>query len=477
MKSDDVLLAAWEANLGKKDAPAIFDTSGRVLRTFAGIEEGARRFEGDLFGKLEAGSVVAVQIGNHADWPSLLIACLRKQLVFLPLEQSMSERERTAAFETGGAAAVVETALPAAPGSDKPPGTAASTENIQIRHLAHQLIDWGDYPPSLLKLTSGTTSLPRAIRFRSPQLLADGRQICETMGINDGDLQFAVIPFSHSYGFSNLITPLLTRGVRLVLSHDKIPRAILNDLDLTRATVFPGMPVFFQAFCEMDPVPELRQLRLCISAGAPLSLEVARKFREKYNRSIHSFYGSSECGGICYDRAASVLEPGFVGAPLHGVELEPLNPDAPATQVLVRSAAVGDGYFPEPDADRLGDGTFKPDDLLSRSGEGWRVVGRVSDVINVAGKKVHPAEVEEVLLRYEGVRGAVVFGRESVSRNEEIVACVAAGPSLRETELLKFCRTRLSGWQVPKRIFLVEEIPVNERGKVSRRELVRRFRS
>ena len=211
-----------------------------------------------------------------------------------------------------------------------------------------------------MKLTSGTTAAPRAIRFRSEQLLADCRQICETMGITRRDLNFGVIPLSHSYGFSNLITPLLARGVPMVLSRDRMPRAVLDDLARSNATVFPGMPVFYQAFSEMENVPALPKLRLCISAGAPLPLEIAKKFREKFNQPIHSFYGSSECGGICYDRDAPLLEPGFVGQPMRGVDLELLEPDAPATRVRVRSAAAGDGYFPEPDEEKLGHGNLFP---------------------------------------------------------------------------------------------------------------------
>jgi long-chain acyl-CoA synthetase len=206
-------------------------------------------------------------------------------------------------------------------------------------------------------------------------------------------------------------------------------------------------------------------------------LEVAKEFREKFKQSIHSFYGSSECGGICYDRGAPLLAPGFVGQPMRGLDLELLEPAAPATRVRVRSAAVGDGYFPEPDEEKLGRGQFIPDDLLSASGDGFRIVGRISDVINVAGKKVNPAEVEAELLRFSGVRAAVVFGRESILRNEEVAACVVAGERVRESDLLEHCRERLSGWQVPKRIFFVEEIPLNERGKVNRRELANRFRS
>jgi acyl-coenzyme A synthetase/AMP-(fatty) acid ligase len=261
----------------------------------------------------------------------------------------------------------------------------------------------------------------------------------------------------------------------MVLSRDRMPRAVLDGLAASGATVFPGMPVFYQAFCEMESAPALPKLRLCISAGAPLPLEIARKFRQKFGRSIHSFYGASECGGICYDREARLEEAGFVGPAMEKVKIEPLDRGAPGSRIRVQSAAAGDGYFPEPDEERLGDGFFVPDDLLSESGDGFRIVGRVSDVINVAGKKVNPAEVEAELLRFAGVRGAVVFGRESTLRNEEVAACVAANGELREAELLEFCRQRLSGWQVPKRIFFVDEIPVNERGKVSRRELAQRF--
>ena len=437
MKSDDALLAAWEETLAqRRDTPAIFDTRGEVLRTFRDIESRARDLENKI-----SGSVYPIDLGNQPDWPSHLLAALRRQVVALPLESTITLPQREAALRLCEGAA------------------------------------WEEAPPVLLKLTSGTTAAPRAIRFRSEQLLADCIQICATMGIGGHDVNFGVIPLSHSYGFSNLVTPLLARGVAMVLSRDRMPRAVLDDLACTGATVFPGMPVFYQAFCEMENPPALPKLRLCISAGAPLPLETARKFREKFQRSIHSFYGSSECGGICYDREARLEEAGFVGPPMDGVKIEMLESNVASSRIRIQSAAAGDGYFPEPDPEKLAAGFFAPDDLLSPSGNGFRIVGRVSDVINVAGKKVNPAEVEAELLRFDGVRAAVVFGRESVLRNEEVAACVAASAAVRETELLEFCRHRLSGWQVPKRIFFVDEIPVNERGKISRRELAQRFSS
>jgi long-chain acyl-CoA synthetase len=157
----------------------------------------------------------------------------------------------------------------------------------------------------------------------------------------------------------------------------------------------------------VERVPVLPKLRLCISAGAPLR-RGREKFREKFDLMIHSFYGAAECGGICYDREATSEQDGFVGQAMKGVDLEMLDPDAPESQIRVRSAAVGDGYFPEPDEQKLSDGIFVPDDLLARDDSGFKIVGRISDVINVAGKKVKPAEVEATVALWRGAAGSGV---------------------------------------------------------------------
>jgi len=457
----DALIQRWMQTLARHSGDAaIYDTRGEVLRTFDQIEAEACDFCDRELRKFAPGNVIAIQVGNDAAWPALLLACLDRELVVLPLERSMADHERDAALEICHAAAVV-----------------TAGEQLAVSRLRSEPVKWNGRPPTLLKLTSGTTAAPRTIRFGSGQLLADCEQICDTMGIIDRDLNFAVVPVSHSYGFSNLITPLIARGVPMALSNDRMPRAVLDGLTRTRATVFAGMPVFYQAFCQMEQAPELPHLRLCISAGAPLPLPVAVQFREKFGRAIHSFYGSSECGGICYDRDATLIEQGFVGEAMERVQLEPLDPGALASRFRVRSAAAGNGYFPEADEARLGHGYFVPDDLLTRRTGGFAIVGRVSDIINVAGKKVNPAEVEAVLLDFPGVREAAVFGLTSTLRNEEVAACIVADESVREEDILEHCRRRLSGWQAPKRIFFLAAIPVNERGKSSRRVLAERFAS
>lgn len=478
---NDPLLFAWEKSLREnRNRPAILDGRGQITRTFSGIEERAQFFAHQLK-SLRPSDVVAIQIGNHPDWPSLFVACLRQRIVVLPLERSITEKERVAAMEICCASAIfasvrggngdeivllrasdVAAAVPGGKEPDRGPLKAAAAPN------------WGENRPSLLKLTSGTTAAPRVIRFRSEQLLADSENICQTMGITRGDLNYGVIPISHSYGFSNLLTPLIARGIPMTLSSDRMPRAIIGGLVATRATVFPGMPVFYQSLCDLDAMPALPGLRLCISAGAPLAIEVMQAFRSQFGHEIHSFYGSSECGGICYAREPEPLA-GFVGQPMQGVDVELLDPGSASSRIRVRSRAVGDGYFPEPDESKLGKGVFLPDDLLQKAASGYRIVGRVSDLINVAGKKVNPAEVEAEILRYKGVRQAVAFGRQSERRNQEIAACVVARDDISEGELLAHLRSCLSSWQVPRRIYFLDAIPVNERGKTSRQDLARRF--
>ncbi|MDB6175690.1 MAG: AMP-dependent synthetase and ligase [Chthoniobacteraceae bacterium] len=454
----NALLLSWKKTLSRcRDSTAIFVPNGSQSRTFSQIEEEAQSLARELAG-LAPGSVAAVQIGNSVRWPALLIALFRARLIPLPLGRHMEAAELSAALDACNAAVLL----------------TESAGRIQFHPCEPASpVCWDTPRPDFLKLTSGTTSAPRAIRFRAFQLLADCEQICSTMGIGRHDLNFGVIPFSHSYGFSNLLTPLIANGIPLVASEDRMPRAILNDLASSKATVFAGMPIFFQKFAELENLPALPHLRLCISAGAPLSKDVATRFSEKFGLKIHTFYGASECGGIGYDASdAFDYRDGFAGEPMRGVDVERVEGGA---SICVRSAAVGDGYFPIRDTESLENGRFVPSDLIRWDSRGMFIDGRVSDVINVAGRKLNPVELEQRLLLFPGVKAVVVFGVPSALRGEEPVACVATEQPGDTAAILRFCHTQFSPWQVPKDVWVVPEIPTNERGKISRRALIARY--
>jgi len=159
MKATDALLKRWEVILARKgDAPAIFNTRGQINRTFRAIDEYARKFESKI-DSFAAGSVIAVQIGNHEDWPSILIACLRRGMIVLPLEQSISGQQRDAALKICNASGVVAAAVTG--GRDLevlPIGTSAATTSRPFLHRQSSA------PLDLLISTHRTANCARPIR-------------------------------------------------------------------------------------------------------------------------------------------------------------------------------------------------------------------------------------------------------------------------------------------------------------------------
>jgi long-chain acyl-CoA synthetase len=448
-RENNPILRRWkDVAAAKKHESAIFAPDGTVLRTFLSIEEEAKAWIDRLTRHAPRGAV-ALQLGNGPEWPAILLAVWRTGRTLLPLDREIADDRRRRVEALCGATVHIVS-------GETEPGILPAEDSEAVFCSG---ID-------LLKLTSGTTSEPRAIRFCAAQLLADCDNVCSTMGLREDDRNYGIISFAHSYGFSNLITPLLCRGIPLVAASDIIPRAITEGLKASSATVLPAVPAIFRSLAEFSNAG--KALRLCISAGAPLASEVARRFFERWGLKIHSFYGASECGGICYDSSDSPDTPqGYVGPVLDGVNLT-LEGEEPS-QVWVRSLAVGSGYWPVVDDSSFAEGAFRPSDLLERCGSGYAIAGRISDLINVAGRKVNPGEVERVLRMSPHVREAIVLGLPASARGEEVAACIQG--EVTEAELRALCAKNLAAWQVPRRWFFFQEIPVNARGKVSRTEL------
>jgi long-chain acyl-CoA synthetase len=206
-------------------------------------------------------------------------------------------------------------------------------------------------------------------------------------------------------------------------------------------------------------------VRTFISAGAPLPPSTSRRFRERFGGSIHSFYGCSECGGITYDREGAAAERGTVGAPMEGVEIS-----LRRSRVIVKSNAVALGYLQE-NFEPLVRGEFVTEDLAELHDGEVILTGRASDLINTAGKKVNPREIEQVILEIDGVQQVKVYGEPAGARGEVVAAAVVADPGVTREMVRAFCRERLSLHKVPRIVKLIERIPVDERGKITRSAL------
>ncbi len=317
-----------------------------------------------------------------------------------------------------------------------------------------------------LKTTSGTTGRPRCIGFTASQLAADADAIVSTMGLSRAFPNLGVISLAHSYGFSNLVLPLLLHGIPLILAPSPLPEMVLSSarvLGSTRITL-PAVPALWRSWHEAGAIPE--NIEIALSAGAPLPLPLETSVFHERGLRIHNFLGASECGGIAYDRSPHPrTDPRFVGTALHGVYLGRSVDGC----LEVRSPAVGQGYWPEPEP-QLADGLYRSTDLIDLGTDGRLfLLGRADDRIHVAGRKITPESIEAVLRTHPGVKECIVFGIPAgEQRGESIVAVIESNGSIDADSLRAFALERLPAWQVPRVWRFLDSLPVNARGKRSR---------
>jgi len=328
-------------------------------------------------------------------------------------------------------------------------------------------------PARHLKLTSATTGPARAVVFTAEPLAADAANIVATMGLRPDWPNLGAISLAHSYGFSNLVLPLLLHGIPLVLVASPLPEIVRRAAENFSGLTLAAVPALWRTWLETQAIPA--PTRLAISAGAPLPAALERAVFQQRGLKLHNFYGSSECGGIAYDATETPrADDACVGSPLRNVRL-----DCDASGCLrVISRAVGQGYWPAAD-DALGQGMFQTSDLAEfRAGQVF-LRGRVSDQINVAGRKILPAAIEQILSTHPAVRECLVFGVPGgdADRNEVIAACVVARETISAAALKQFLLARLPAWQVPREWRFVASLVTNPRGKISRAEWRKQFQS
>ena len=326
-------------------------------------------------------------------------------------------------------------------------------------------------PARHLKLTSATTGPARAVLFTPEQLAADAENIVATMGLRQDWPNLGTISLAHSYGFSNLVLPLLLHGIPLVVVASPLPEIVRLAAENYSSLTLAAVPALWRTWHETNTIPAAT--RLAISAGAPLPAALERDIFPARGLKIHNFYGSSECGGIAYDATETPrIDDACVGSPMCNVAL-----DCDASGCLrVISRAVGLGYWPESDT-ALGAGIFLTSDLAEfRDGKVF-LRGRLTDQINVAGRKIFPAAIEQILAAHPAVRECIVFGvpGNDADRNDTIAACVVVREKIAAGELKQFLLARLPAWQVPREWRFVDSLAANERGKISRAEWRRKF--
>ena len=456
------------------DAPVIDAPAERRLVSARGLADDTAAIAATLRDLgIGPGHVVAAHVGNRSGYFPLLLACLETGAALLPVDGSAPAAEAATVAARFEASAIVAT-----DGRDAGDGTPhALPAGLRLVRRADpsQAIPAGF---AMLKLTSGSTGLPKATLTTEAQLAADGRALAPVVGIRAEDWQLGAIPMSHSYALGNIVVPLFLQGTRVVLRDTFVPTQILDDASRVGARVFAGVPFMFERLVGLlrDGGVWPPSIETLISAGAPLDRATARTFAQLTGRRIHSLYGTSETGGIAYDAEPDPDGEVTMGLPVPGVTLAfwPDDAAAPGTgRIHVTGPAVSSGYAGVTNDSTFVDGGFLTGDLGAIGADGrLRLKGRISAFVNVAGRKVQPDEVEAMLRTHPLVADARVFGIPDPHRGEQLAACVVPRDAgLGVVALRAFCADRLAAYKIPRVVVVVAELPRDERGKVSRRAL------
>ena len=433
------LLSAWRRTVAAApDAVALIDAAGEHRWTRAELDLASDAWNREHGAALRRHTVAFAE-PNGSGWLVVFLGLLKAGAVAMPLDSG-----EPAAAHRALAAALRVRALWL--------GNALEP----TKHPARPARD----DRCLVKLTSGSTGTPRPLAFADAQMLADGAHICAGMDIRTDDLNLGLIPWGHSYGLGNLVVPLLRQGTAILFGLAPLPHAIAAAVRRFQPTIFPAVPALLQALASSDiAAADFTSLRTVISAGAPLTAEVARAFAARFARPVHNFYGSSETGGITYDRTGESAALGRgVGRPLPGVQVSP----GRGGRIRVESAAVRAIGARTPGAHTMADiGEITADGEL-------RLLRRAGRFVKIAGRRLNLAEIEHALRQLPEVADALVVPHPS--RTDALAAAVVA-VGVSAAVLQSRLRERMASWKVPRKIAVLPSFPLTARGKTDTRAL------
>lgn len=349
---------------------------------------------------------------------------------------------------------------------------------------------------ALIQYTSGTTGTPKGASLTHRNLLSNAAQArawVPSIVRGDGCVVYAVLPMFHAYGLTLCLTFAMSMGARLVLFPRFDPDMVLEVTKKHPATFLPLVPPIADRLLKAanSKGVSLAGTRVAISGAMALPHELVVPFEEASGGYLVEGYGLSECSPVLMaNPVADNRVPGSVGLPLPGTECRVVDPDDPTKDVppgergelVVRGPQVFGGYYGKPEETEavFTDGWFRTGDIVTIDDAGFvRIVDRIKELIITGGFNVAPTEVENVLRQHPLVEDAAVVGLPSEHSGEEVVAAivVAQGEEIDVEDVRDFARGILTPYKVPRRIFIVDELPKSLIGKVLRRQVRERLLS
>ncbi|UNK69348.1 long-chain-fatty-acid--CoA ligase [Microbacterium sp. H1-D42] len=343
---------------------------------------------------------------------------------------------------------------------------------------------------AIIQYTSGTTGTPKGASLTHRNLMANAAQAkawVPSITRGDGCVVYAVLPMFHAYGLTLCLTFAMSMGARLVLFPKFDPDLVLEVAKKHPATFLPLVPPIADRLLSAakEKGVSLAGTEVAISGAMALPHELVVPFEKATGGYLVEGYGLSECSPVLMaNPVADSRVAGTVGLPLPGTEcrvVDPANPtvDVPAGspgELVVRGPQVFSGYYGKPEATDavFVDGWFRTGDIVTIDDAGFvRIVDRIKELIITGGFNVAPTEVEGALRQHPDVVDAAVVGLPSDHSGEEVVAAIVVerGVDPDIDAIREFARGILTPYKVPRRLFVVDELPKSLIGKVLRREV------
>lgn len=336
--------------------------------------------------------------------------------------------------------------------------------------------------------TSGTTGKPKGAELTHSNLMLNAIMAKDIITIGTNDKVLTVLPLFHIFAMTCLMNAGLYRGTTNILLPRFEAEAVLGLMQKHEITIFAGVPTMYwgllnyenKAF-DLDAISN--KLRICVSGGAALPVQVLEDFEAKFKVPILEGYGMSEGSPVVtFNHIERGRKPGSVGTPAWGVEVKLVDendqevPQGEKGELVYRGHNVMKGYYKRPAVNKevLRGGWLHSGDVAIKDEDGFYfIVDRTKDMIIRGGLNVYPREVEEVMMKHEAVSMVAVIGVKDDKMGEEIKACVVLkeGKSVSESDLKQWTKEHIAAYKYPRIIEIMEALPTSATGKILKKEL------
>jgi long-chain acyl-CoA synthetase len=470
---------------------------GQSNMTYRALDEASARVAGLLAARgLQPGDRVGVVLPNVPEFAVIYYGVLRAGGVVVPMNPLLKAREVAYYLRDSQANLIfVWHAMvdEASRGAELERADTVLVDPDEFREVLASVpripgvVERQDEDTAVILYTSGTTGHPKGAELTHANLTRNAEiAVADLMALSPDDVIFGGLPLFHSFGQTCTLNAAIATGACLSLLPRFDPAQALALLTRDRVTVFTGVPTMYGALLgHPDKATyDVSALRVCISGGAAMPVEVMRGFEGVFGCVVLEGYGLSETSPVAsFNHPDKERKPGSIGTPVHGVEMRVVDdegdelPQGEVGEIAIRGHNVMKGYWrhPEDTAIAIHDGWFRTGDLGMVDKDGYFfIVDRKKDLILRGGYNVYPREIEEVLYENPAVAEAAVIGVPHPDLGEEVAAAVTLKPGATITaeELRDQVKSQVAAYKYPRHVWFVDALPKGPTGKIVKREIV-----